>query len=32
LHEHCRICGESCRHCERACHDAIQDITSATAH
>jgi len=25
-HEHCRICGEACRRCERACLDARQSI------
>lgn len=25
-HEHCRICAESCRRCEQACHDARRTI------
>lgn len=25
-HDHCRICAEACRRCERACGDAIQSI------
>ena len=26
MHEHCRICAESCRRCERACEEAIASI------
>jgi hypothetical protein len=25
-HEHCRICAESCRRCEQACHEAMRHL------
>ena len=28
-HEHCRICAEECRRCERACDDLLAALTSA---
>ncbi|MCH2844302.1 four-helix bundle copper-binding protein [Listeria monocytogenes] len=26
MHEHCRICAEVCRRCERACADLIASL------
>lgn len=27
-HEHCRVCGEECRRCERACEDALTALAA----
>jgi hypothetical protein len=27
MHEHCRVCAEACRRCERVCTDLLQTLT-----